>query len=188
MKNFLKFSLISSLLASSLFANSYSVDPSHSEIGFKIKHLMISNVKGSFSNFNGFFDYDDKSNSLISLSGNIHSNSISTSNSDRDTHLKGIDFFNSEAFDKISFVSTSVKDNVLTGNLTIKNVTKEIKLSVIPGGSITDLYGKHRAGFKLEGELKRSDFGLTYNKSLESGGVAIGDEVKLDIEIEGIQH
>lgn len=183
-----KISLLSLICAGSLFAGSYSVDKSHSEVGFKVKHMMISNVKGNFTNFEGSFNYDESKNSLISLSGTVSTNTINTDNIERDEHLKAPDFFDVKIFDKISFKSKEIKGDKVIGDLTIKNITKEVSLSLENGGTIKDPWGKNRAGFKLSGDINRTDFGLTYNKILESGGVAVSDKVKLDIEIEGIKN
>ena len=157
----------------------WAIDPTHSEITFKVKHLMISNVNG-----------EDFTNSTISA--NIDASSISTNNNDRDTHLKSPDFFEVENYPEITFVSTSIKkidddDFKLVGNLTIKGVTKEIKLDTEFGGFMKDLYGNEKAGFSINGKLNRKDFGLNYNAALEAGGVMIGNEIKINAEIQFVK-
>jgi len=180
-----KIILASMLLISSLFAGEYTIDKSHSSVGFKVKHMMVSNVKGTFDNFKGSFEYDEKNNTLKSLNGEIEVASINTSNKKRDAHLKADDIFHAEKYPKIIFKLTKIEGETAYGTLTMKGVTKAIQLDFEPGGSIINHRGKQVAGFALYGKLKRSDYGITWNKVLEAGGVAVGDTVKLEIEIEG---
>ena len=165
------------------------IDPTHSEIAFKVKHLMISNVKGSFSEFSGqlITDGDDFSTSGISF--HINPASINTGVADRDAHLKSADFFDVENFKEITFtngkLSKSGDDEFeLSGNLVIKGVSNVVKLDVEFGGLMTDPWGNEKAGFTLTGKFNRKDFGLNWNAALEAGGVLVGDEIKLNIEIE----
>jgi len=181
-----KFVFLSILGAGSLFAGNYNIDTSHSSVGFKVKHLMISYVKGSFDSFNGSFDYDEKTNTLKSLNGTIEVSSINTSNKKRDDHLRAPDFFDVEKYPKITFELKSIKGDKVSGILTMRNISKMVILDFENNGTIKDPWGNTRAGFELIGKIKRSDFGLTWNKVLEAGGVAVGDIVKLDIQIEGI--
>jgi len=181
-----KFVVLSILGAGSLFAGNYNIDTSHSSVGFKVKHLMISYVKGSFDSFNGSFDYDEKTNTLKSLNGTIEVSSINTSNKKRDDHLRAPDFFDVEKYPKITFELKSIKGDKVSGILTMRNISKMVILDFENNGTIKDPWGNTRAGFELIGKIKRSDFGLTWNKVLEAGGVAVGDIVKLDIQIEGI--
>jgi len=176
------------LLTSSLFGSSYTVDSSHSSVAFKVKHMMISNVKGSFDTFKGEFEYDEKTNTLQSLKGNVEVASINTANKDRDKHLKASDVFDVNKYPKIVFELTSVKGEKAYGNLTMKGVSKKIELDYEAGGTIVNPWGKHVAGFSLYGKIKRSDFGITWNKVLEAGGVAVSDIVKLEIEVEGFKQ
>ena len=177
----------SSLLVSTLFAGNYNVDVSHSSVEFKIKHMMISNVTGTFSDFKGTFEYDEKNNTLKELSGKIMVNSIDTANAKRDKHLVADDMFHASKYPTITFKVTKIDDEDVYGDFTLRGVTKNIKLELENGGTIKDPWGNFRAGFSLSGKIKRSDFGLTYNDVLEAGGVAIGDTVKLNIEVEGIK-
>lgn len=178
--------LLSIFAASSLFAGNYSVDAINSNVGFSVKHMMVSNVNGKLNNVSGSFVYDEKENSLVSLEGEILVASINTSDEKRDTHLKADDIFDAEKFPKIEFKTTKIEDNTVYGDFTMKGVTKNIKLELENGGVITDPKGNLRAGFELTGKISRKDFGITWNKILETGGVTVGDEVKLQIAMEGI--
>jgi len=185
--NFKKLVVSSSLLVSTLFAGNYNVDADHSNIGFKVKHMMITNVKGQFDQFDGTFEYDEKTKTLKSLTGEIKVASINTANKKRDGHLKSADLFDANKFPKIIFKLTKVEGDSAYGDFTLRGITKNIKLDFDNGGTITDPWGNKRAGFSLSGKLRRADFGLTYNSVLEAGGLTIGEIVKLDIEIEGIK-
>ena len=165
------------------------IDPQHSEINFKVKHLMITNVKGEFKNFSGdvLTSGDDFDNASITV--HIDASSIFTNSDDRDTHLKGSDFFDVENFKEITFVSKSFKkisddEYKLVGDLTIKDVTNEISFDVEFGGINSDPWGNVKAGFSMEQKINRKDWGLTYNAVLETGGVLVGEEVKINIEVE----
>lgn len=169
----------------------WAIDPTHSEITFKVKHLMISNVKGEFRTFQANIDGEDFTNSIISA--NIDANSISTNNNDRDTHLKSPDFFEVEKYPEITFVSTSLKkvdenEYELAGNLTMKGITKEIKLNTEFGGFMKDPYGNEKAGFSINGKLNRKDFGLNWNAALEAGGVMVGNEIKINAEVQFVKQ
>ena len=184
--NFLKYGISATLLSTALFAGTYNVDSSHSTVGFKVKHMMISNVTGNFNNFNGSFEFDKKTNSLKSLKGEVQTASINTENQKRDEHLKSADFFDAKKFPKITFELTKIKDNKAYGNLTMHGITKEVELNYENSGEIKDPWGNTRMGLALNGVVNRYDFGLKYNSALETGGVAVGENVKLDIELEGI--
>lgn len=170
----------------------WSVDPSHSKIGFKVKHLMISNVLGNFREFEGQVttDGDDFSTSVISLS--LNSASVDTEIADRDTHLKSADFFDVANYPKITFNGTGLKDLgddmfELTGNLVIKGVKKQIVLSVEFGGLMTDPRGNVKAGFSITGKMNRKDWGLNWNAALEAGGVLVSEEVKITCDVQLIK-
>lgn len=159
------------------------LDPAHSELQFKVKHLMITTVTGSFNDFSAELttDSEDFEHSSISFKAGV--SSIDTGNKDRDGHLASGDFFNAEEFPSISFTSTSFKkdgeDYKLTGDLTIKEVTKSVTLNVEFGGTAQDPWGNTKAGFTLNGKINRTDFGLTYNAALETGGVMLSEEVRI---------
>ena len=186
--NLKKLALASTLLVSTLFAGNYNVDKSHTNVGFKVKHMMISNVSGKFNDFKGTFEYDEKTKTLKNLNGEIDVKSINTENKKRDDHLRSADFFDAKKFPKITVTLNKIEDDTAYGKITIKNITKDIKLDFDNGGTIKDPWGNYRAGFALSGKIKRKDFGITWNKVIEAGGVAVGDTVKLDIEIEGIKE
>ncbi|UEG49932.1 YceI family protein [Ferruginibacter lapsinanis] len=170
------------------------IDPSHSEVQFKIKHLMITNVTGSFNIFNASVQTENEDFTKAAISFTADVNSISTGNEQRDGHLKSADFFDAEKFPQIKFVATKYEniDNdgsyELYGDFTIKDVTKNIKLSVEFGGVVQDAYGNTKAGFTINGKINRKDFGLTWNAVTEAGGVVVSDEVRLIAEIQLIEQ
>lgn len=181
-----KLGLVALLAAGTLYAGTYNVDPVHSSVGFKVKHMMISHVKGSFDKFTGSFNYDEKTKQLISLSGNIKTASINTGNEKRDADLRSSNFFNAAKYPNINFVLTKIKNDKAYGKLTMHGITKEVKLDFENNGVAKDPWGNLRAGLTLSGKINRKDYNLMYNKILETGGVLIGDTVKLDVEIEGV--
>lgn len=165
------------------------IDPTHSEIAFKVKHLMISNVKGFFSEFSGQVTTDNDNFSTAQISFSINPASVNTGVADRDGHLKSADFFDVENFNTITFSSGKLAAKgddsfVLTGDLTIKGKTLPVSLDVEFGGLMTDPWGNEKAGFTLNGKINRRDFGLTWNATLEAGGVLVGEEVRISSEIE----
>ena len=184
--NIKKTMLASVLLVSSLFAGEYTIDQSHSSVGFKVKHMMISNVKGTFDSFKGAFEYDEKTNTLKSLNGEIEVASINTANEKRDKHLRADDIFAAKKYPTITFKLNNLDGDTAYGELTMKGVTKKVELDYEAGGTIINPWGKKVAGFSLYGKIKRSDFNIKWNKMLEAGGVAVSDVVKLEIEIEGV--
>lgn len=169
-----------------LSAGTYRVDPSHSEIGFKVKHLMISNVKGKFDTFEGTFGLTE--GKLSGLDGVVETASINTENDKRDNHLRSPDFFDAAKYPKMTMRLLSVKGEKAEVELTIRDVTKKVTLEVEMGGEVDDPWGNHRAGLELSGRINRQDFGLRWNKALETGGVVVGDEVKMTIALEGIEQ
>ena len=173
--------LIGSGLAS---AAVYKVDPAHSTVGFKVKHMMISTVTGKFSDFSG--SYDLEKGVFKSLSGHIKTASIDTGITKRDDHLRSSDFFDAANFGDITFTMTGTTKTKMTGNLSIRGITKKVILNIDMGGVVTDPWGNERSGFVLTGSVNRKDFGLNWNKAIEAGGVVVGDEVKLIVEVEGI--
>lgn len=167
----------------------WKLDAGHSKIGFSVTHLMISEVEGSFKAIDGTVEATkaDFQDSKISLT--IDAKSVNTEVDDRDKHLKSADFFDTEKFPQLKFVSKSfkkVKGNKykLVGDLTIKDVTKQVSLDVTFKGAAKDPWGNEKAGFKLEGKINRYDFNLKWNKALETGGVIVGQDVKLNINVE----
>ena len=164
----------------------WNLDPAHSEITFKVRHMMISNVKGEFKNFSIDLESADDEFKNVKANAKIDTASISTNNTDRDNHLKSADFFNTEAHPQITFETDSLNDDI-TGNLTINGVTKPVKLEVDFGGINVDPWGQTKAGFSFEGKIKRSDFGLNWNAALEAGGVMVSDEVQIAGELQFIK-
>ena len=171
----------------------YKLDALHSEITFKVKHLMISTVTGNFTRFDASLETDatDFTNGKIRFSAEV--DSISTSNEQRDGHLKSSDFFDAEKFPTISFTSTSFvqvdgSDYKLTGDLTIKDVTKPVTLSVEYGGTMTDFYGQSKVGFELTAKISRAEFGLTWSAVTEAGGVVVSDDVRLILSVQLIKQ
>ncbi|MDD5051576.1 MAG: YceI family protein [Sulfuricurvum sp.] len=174
------------LSSASLFAGTYTIDTEHSTVGFKVKHMMISDVSGKFDTFNGSLNYDEKTKVLKSLNGTIDVNSINTANPKRDDHLKASDLFDVQKYPMIIFNLTEVKNDFAYGQLTLHGVTKLIKLKLDNNGIVKDPWGNQRVGLELSGQLNRKDYGITWNKALEAGGVAVDENVKLDIQLEGI--
>ncbi|KUO60106.1 hypothetical protein APF79_10230 [bacterium BRH_c32] len=169
------------------------LDPAHSEMQFKVKHMMITNVKGEFRNFTAEMNSDGKDFIADSIKVNIKTSSIFTNSEDRDTHLKSADFFDVEKYEEMSFTGTSMEkideDNYkLKGNLTIKGISKEVELDAEFGGINKDPWGNEKAGFSLTGKINRKDWGLTWNAALETGGVLVSDEVKLSAETQFVKQ
>lgn len=170
----------------------WSLDPTHSELQFKVKHLMISTVTGNIKSFTAELatNEDDFTNAEISFSGEI--NSIDTGNTDRDNHLKAEDFFDAAQFPTMSFKSTSVEkdgdDYIVKGDLTLKGETKPVKLNAEFGGVATDPWGNTKAGFTLSAKINRTHFGLTWNAALETGGVMVSEEVKILGELQFVKQ
>lgn len=171
----------------------WNLDPTHSEIGFKVRHMMITNVSGTFDKFDvtAETEGDDFGKGRIEFTADV--NSISTGSADRDNHLKSGDFFDGATYPQLKFVSLKMekkdKENyVLTGDLTIKDVTKPVKLDVEFGGIGKDPWGNEKAGFTLSGKINRTDFGLNWNTALETGGVLVSEDVKLTAEIQVVKQ
>lgn len=170
----------------------WTIDPAHSEIGFKVKHLVISTVSGKFNSFEGKLegDIENLTSAKIHFSADI--DSIHTGNDQRDGHLKSADFFDATTHPKLSFESTSVEkkgdDYKVNGNLTLKGITKPVALNVEFGGVQKSLYGQTVAGFEVTTKINRQDFGLTWSAVTEAGGVVVSDEVKLAANLELVKQ
>lgn len=166
----------------------WKVDPSHSEIEFKVKHMMISTVTGSFSEFDADVEAADETfkNAQFTFSAKI--DSISTRNDDRDTHLKSDDFFNAEKFPKLTFQSKSYDGEKMVGDLTIRDVTKEITLEVDFNGIVEDPYGQTKAGFEATGTINRKDFNLNWSAVTEAGNIVVSDKVKLIANLQFVKQ
>ncbi|WP_295220181.1 YceI family protein [uncultured Chryseobacterium sp.] len=168
-------------------ATKWNLDPAHSEITFKVKHMMISSIKGNFTNFTAEIETEDDTFANAKTTATIQTDSISTNNTDRDNHLKSAEFFNAEANPTITFESSALNNDV-TGNLTLNGVTKPVVLDVDFGGINVDPWGNTKAGFSFEGKINRTDFGLNWNAALEAGGVLVSDEVKIAGELQFVKQ
>ena len=170
----------------------WKIDPAHSEIQFKVKHLMITTVTGYFKTFDcELISETEDFNSTTSIKFTADIDSIETNNEQRDTHLKSEDFFNAEKYGQVIFVGTkydALNDSAtLYGNLTIRGITKPIKLDVQFGGTVVDPYGQKKAGFTINGRISRKDFELTWNAVTEAGSVVVSDEVKIHAEVQMVK-
>ncbi|MDX2541866.1 YceI family protein [Streptomyces sp. WI04-05B] len=171
----------------------YTIDPSHTTIGFVARHAMVTNVKGSFQEFEGTLHLDgtDPANSTASL--DIKMESIETGSADRDGHLKSADFFRTDEFPTMTFRSTKAEslggdDYRITGDLEILGTTRPISIDMEFNGAAKDPFGNERVGFEGKAEILRSDWGLTWNAALETGGVLVSDKIKLNFDISAIRN
>jgi polyisoprenoid-binding protein YceI len=164
------------------------LDPMHSEVQFKVKHLVISTVTGSFKNFEGGLETENEDFSGAKVNFSLDVDSIDTNQDQRDGHLKSPEFFDAEKYPKISFTSTSFTkdgdDYTLVGDLTIKDVTKPVTLAVEHGGTAGDFYGNTKAGFEITGKINRKEFGLTWDGVTEAGSIVVGEDIKLIINVQ----
>lgn len=171
----------------------WTIDPSHTDIGFAVKHLMISTVKGRFTDVSGTVELDPEDPAGGSISVTIGAASIDTRNADRDAHLRSPDFFDADTYPTLTYRSRRVEqldgDRLrVVGDLTIRGIRREVPLTVTPGGLVTDPWGHVRVGYAASAVVNRSDFGLTWNKALEAGGVLVGEEVKISLDIELVRQ
>jgi polyisoprenoid-binding protein YceI len=178
---------IATIASAAVAATDFKLDVSHSEVGFKVSHLMVSKVSGKFKEFDGSFNFDEKTKTLENLKTTIKVGSIDTSDAKRDDHLKSADFFDAGKNAEMTFKQTKkavVKEKKATtveGELTLKGVTKPVKLQVTYNGVVTDPWGNRKVGFEASGKVKRKDFNITWNKNLDGGGVVVGDDVEIQI-------
>lgn len=170
----------------------WTIDPTHSEVQFKVKHLVISIVTGNFGTFEGTLETegDDFTGAKAAFSAQI--DSISTNNKDRDNHLTSADFFHAEEFPHLTFESTRFEKEEgneyrVTGDLTIRGTTKSVVLDVTYGGTVVDPYGQTKAGFEIQGSINRKEFGLTWSAVTEAGNLVVGDEVKLLLNVQFVK-
>lgn len=169
------------------------LDPLHSELTFKIKHLMISNVSGAFKNFKAKVETDETDFSKATINLIAEMNSISTNSEQRDAHLRSSDFFEVEKFPQMKFTSTRMEQTGdesfnLYGNLTMKGITNPVKLNMEFNGIVKDPHGQEKAGFFVSGKIKRSDWGININVALETGGLMLGEEVRIQSEVQFIRQ
>ncbi|RAJ83607.1 polyisoprenoid-binding protein YceI [Chitinophaga dinghuensis] len=171
----------------------WKIDPVHSDIEFKIRHLMITNVTGYFNKYDATVESsnDDFSDAKISFTADV--TGISTKNEQRDQHLQSEDFFHAAQYPAITFASTNIKkvndeEYKISGDLTMRGVTKPVDLNVTYGGIVKDQYGQTKAGFELSGKLNRKDFGIAFNAATDAGGVMLSDEVKFYADVQLIKQ
>jgi polyisoprenoid-binding protein YceI len=171
----------------------WTIDPTHTEVGFAVRHLMISTVRGRFGAVSGSVTLDEQNPQSSKLDVTIDTTSIDTRQEQRDGHLRSPDFFDVAQFPTMRFVSKKIEGDIrdefkVFGDLTIRGVTKPVVLEVTAEGQGMDPWGNQRAGFSAKGKINRGDFGLTWNQLLEAGGVAVSDEVKLSIDVELVRQ
>ncbi|MEU0944532.1 YceI family protein [Streptomyces canus] len=171
----------------------YTIDASHSTIGFTVRHAMVTNVKGKFDEFSGSLHLDGSDPSASTASIDVKMDSIDTGSADRDGHLKSADFFKTDEFPTMTFRSTKAEalgdeDYRITGDLTILGTTKPLTIDLEFNGAAKDPFGNERVGFEGKAEIKRSEWGLTWNAALETGGVLVSDKIKLNFDISAIKN
>ncbi len=183
-------SIVLFLVSSSLLAQTtWTVDKSHSKVGFSVSHLVITDVDGYFKDYDAQVTTEGDDFSKANIDFTIKTNSIFTDNNDRDNHLRSDDFFNAEKYPQMAFKGKSMKkvsDNKykLVGDLTIRDVTKQVELDVIYNGTVKDPWGNTKSGFKVTGEIDRFDYNLKWNKAIEAGSLVVGKEVELVIDLQ----
>ena len=182
---------LATLLPSAVFAQNYKIDPAHSQIEFTVDHLMFFKVSGFFTDFVGTIEADPANKTLNAAEATIQTTSIDTRIAKRDTHLRSADFFDAANHPELRFVSKKVEGSghsiSVTGDLTIRGVTHEVVLTGAFLGEQKDPWGNQRAGFVAKGKINRKDYGLTWNKALETGGVMVGDDVEITLQVQGIK-
>jgi polyisoprenoid-binding protein YceI len=171
-------------------ADTYQVDPNHSTVQFSAKHLLISTVSGKFKEFSGTIVYDDKAVTNSSVTGTIKTASLDTGVADRDNHLRSADFFDAEKNPEITFKSTKIEKSgdgvTVTGDLTIRGVTKQVKFPATVNGPIKDPWGNSRLGFSFALEINRLDYGIAWSKTMDNGGLVVSKEIKIQIDGEAV--
>ncbi len=173
--------------------NTWKIDPAHSRIEFKVKHMVVTTLGGHFSKFDSTMEWDGEDLTTAKIIFEADVDSIYTGIEQRDNHLKSDDFFNAAAYPKIKFVSTSITkvdgmDYTLKGDLTIRDKTLPVTLNVVYGGSVSNFYNKQMAGFELKGKLNRKDYGLKWSATTEAGSIVVSEEVKLEMNVEMIKQ
>ena len=187
-------SLVASLLSGAAFASDWKIDPEHSQVGFAVRHMMVSKVHGKFTKFTGRVMLDDADITKSKVEVDIDAASIDTSNAKRDEHLRSADFFDVTKFPKITFKSSKVEKHgggiAVTGDLVIKGISKTVQLMVPSiAAEVKDPWGGiHRGTEEVELKINRKEFNLLWNKALDKGGVALGEEVTIELEVELIKE
>ncbi len=176
----------------SAYQGTWTIDPTHTRLGFVARHAMVTKVRGQFDEFAGTLVIDAANPTASTAQVTVQLASINTGTPDRDAHLRSADFFDVENNKEMTFTSTTVKQDgdafVMLGDLTIKGVTRPVELELEPTGVATDPFGNVRAGFEGETEISRKDFGLTWNVALEAGGVLVSDKIKIQLDVSAIQQ
>jgi polyisoprenoid-binding protein YceI len=171
-----------------LVATKWAIDQAHSEIQFKVKHMMLTNVTGQFTQFSGEIEMEETQLETAHVSFTAETSSISTGNDQRDVHLRGEEFFNSEVYPQLQFTNGKIVNSttglILTGDMTIRDITNRVELPVEFGGLGIDPWGNQKLGFSINGKINRKDFGLVWNSALEAGGVLVSDDVRIIAEIQ----
>ncbi|MCK5362656.1 MAG: YceI family protein [Gammaproteobacteria bacterium] len=172
-------------------AANYTIDKTHSAVTFKVKHMMVSNVRGAFTDFEGSFSFDADAPENSSAQVDIQVASVNTADEKRDEHLRSPEFFDAATHPVMSFKSTKLvsdgdNEYTLYGDLTLHGVTRPVELELEFIGTVNDPWGNVRSGFEAEGEINRKDFDINFSKTLDGGGLMVGDKVKIELEIEGI--
>lgn len=180
------------LMAAPAFASNWDLDASHSTVGFAVRHMMVSNVHGKFTKVTGTLALDDKDVTKSIVNVDIETSSVDTSEPKRDEHLRSPDFFDAAKFPKMTFKSTKVEKVgeklKVTGDLTIKGITKPVVLSVDSfTPEVKDAFGGFRKGATATTKINRKDFGLTWNKTLDAGGVALGEDITIELDLEFVK-
>ena len=169
--------------------SNWAIDHSHSGVNFTVRHMMFAKVKGQFNAFDAVIEADPQDLTTASISFSIDTASVDTNNGDRDAHLRSADFFEVENHPKITFTATKIEkvgenEYKVTGDTTLRGVTRSETFDVEFGGSGKDPWGNEKVGFSVEGTINRSDYGLVWNAALETGGVLVGDEIKISVDIQ----
>lgn len=193
MKKTLALILVTAMLSPSLSAATWKIDKVHSSIGFAVTHLVVSKVKGQFKEFSGTIDFDGKDLTKASVVVSIDPKSISTDNDRRDAHLKSGDFFAADSLPQMGFKSKKMIANEggkfkIVGDLTMRGVTKEVTLDAVLNGTVKGMQGETHAGFSATTRINRQDWGITWSKNLDSGGLVVGNDVDIALEIDAIQQ
>ena len=170
----------------------WNVDPAHSTIGFKVKHLMISTVRGQFREFEGTIEAAEEGPQYSRVRGSVEVASIDTGNGDRDAHLRSPDFFEAEQYPQIRYESTRIQHlgegrYLVAGNLTVRDVTREVEMHATVDGVAKDPWGVERVGISVRGSIDRTDFGLTWQQKLAAGGLLVGEEVSIEIDVSAVR-
>ncbi len=178
------------IVGQSIGADKYNIDTSHSEVGFSVSHLVLSKTRGNFNKFSGVIMYDETDIANSSVDVSIETVSVDTDDEDRDSHLREKDFFDVEKFPAITFKSKEVvekkNDLIMIGDLTIRDITREIEIPFTFNGKIVDPWGHTRIGAEAQLVINRQDFGITWSKTMDSGGLVVGNDIKIELQIEAV--